>query len=109
MKEAKALKEFFHTLTGLQGGIALFARGDDELLLDCGYPDCNKELEAIRNPLEELGLYELLRDAITQSEILVREGKYEEAETLVLEANRKLSKASGVEDDLRRLYKSANS
>ena len=67
-----------------------------------------EELESIRAELQELGLYEELRDVLTRSEALVREGQYDEAEMLVLEANRKLSKASGAEDDLRRLYTPAN-
>ncbi|NDY90852.1 hypothetical protein [Ideonella livida] len=102
------MKQFFHTLTGLQGGIGLYKEGIDEFLLSHGYPRYKEEVEAIRDGLEDLGLYEVVRGAIDRSEVLVREGQFEEAEMLVLEANRKLSKASGVDDDLRRLYKSAN-
>jgi hypothetical protein len=58
--------------------------------------------------LEELGLYEVVRDAILDSEALGLAGKYEEAADIVLEATRRLSKASGAEDDLRRMYRSAN-
>lgn len=108
MRNAKAVKQLFHTLTGLQGHIALFGSGADDLLLEHGYPRYKAEVEAIRDGLEDLGLYEVVRDAVTRSEVLSREGKYDEAEMLVLDANRKLSKASGVEDDLRRMYKAAN-
>lgn len=108
MRNAKAVKQFCNVLDGLQGGITLFKDGIDEFLLSHGYPRYKEEVETIRGGLEDLGLYELVRDAISRSEALVREGKYDEAETLVLEANRKLSKASGAEDDLRRMYKAAN-
>ncbi|KQV92820.1 hypothetical protein [Rhizobacter sp. Root1221] len=108
MKNAKAVKQFFHTLVGLQGGIALFPAGINEFLFTAGYPRIYEELEHIRSDLAELGLYDLLNEAVTQSEVLAREGKYDDAEMLILEAGRKLSTASGVEDDLQRMYKSAN-
>lgn len=108
MRNAKAVKQFCNTLDGLQGQIALFQEGFSEFLLSASYPRYQEELEAIRPDLEDLGLYEELHDVLTRSEALVREEKYDEAEMLVLEVNRKLSKASGAEDDLRRLYTSAN-
>ncbi|MCA0177298.1 MAG: hypothetical protein LCH73_13615 [Proteobacteria bacterium] len=108
MRNAKAVRQFCNTLDGLQGGIPMYRDGIDEFLLSHGYPRYMEEVEAIRDGLEDLGLYEMVRDAIGQSEVLVREGKFEEAEMLVLEANRELSKASGVEDGLRRVYKAAN-
>jgi hypothetical protein len=108
MRNASAVKQFCNTLDGIQGGITLFKEGIDEFFLSHGYPRLYAELEAIRGGLEDLGLYESTREAISRSEALVREGKYGEAEMLVLEANRKLSKASGAEADLRRLYKASN-
>jgi hypothetical protein len=108
MRNASAVKQFFHTLAGVQGGITLYKEGIDEFFLSHGYPRLFEELEAIRPGLEDLGLYETMHEAITRSEALVREGKYEEAEMLVLEANRKLSRASGAEDDLRRMYSASN-
>jgi len=108
MRNAKAVKQFCHSLTGLQGGIALFPEGLSEFLFTVGYPGHYEEIEAIRDGLEDLGLYDLVLNAVTRSEALAREGKYDEAEMLVLEANRRLSKASGAEDDLRRIYTSAN-
>src|ERR1700755_1254911 len=106
MKGAKALKHFCNTLEGLEGLLLLFPKGVDEFLFTMGYPRHHKEVEDLREDLEELGLYEVVRDAIVNSEALGLAGKYEEAANLVLEANRKLSKASGAEEDLRRLYKS---
>jgi len=108
MRNAKAVKQFCNTLDGLQGGITLFKESIDEFLLSHGYPDYYKQIEAIRDGLEELGLYEEVLGGVKQSEALVREGKYREAEMLVLEINRKLSKASGAEDELRKMYKAAN-
>lgn len=108
MRNVKAVKKFCGSLDGLQASIATFAEGLSEFLLTAGYPRYREEVEAIRGGLEDLGLYEVVRDAIDHSEGLVREGRYEEAEMLVLDANRKLSKASGVEADMQRLYKSTN-
>jgi hypothetical protein len=108
MRNTNSVKQFCSSLDGLQGSIATFAEGLSEFLLTAGYPRYYEELEAIRTGLEDLGLYETMHEAIAHSEALVREGKYEEAERLVLEANRKLSTASGAEDDLRRMYKASN-
>lgn len=108
MRQAKATKQFCRVLTGLQGNIALFALGQDDLLLSYGYPSVRKELEAVRLGLEDLGLFAALDDAITRSEALAHQGRYDDAEMLILEANRELMKASGAEDDMRRMYKAAN-
>jgi hypothetical protein len=108
MTNAKAVKQFCNTLDGLQGGITLFKEGLDEFLLSHGYPRYYEQIESIRDGLEDLGLYEEVLDFVKQSEVLVREAKYHEAELLVLEINRKLSTASGAEEDLRKMYKAAN-
>lgn len=108
MKNTKALKQFCNTLDGLQGLLLLFPKGVDEFLFTMGYPRHRKEVESLKEDLQELELYEVVRDAIAHSEALGLAGKYEEAADLVLEANRKLSTAFGAEDDLRRMYKSAN-
>jgi hypothetical protein len=108
MRNAKAVKQFCHALDGLQASIATFGEGIDEFLLSHGYPEDYKQIAAIRDGLEDLGLYEEVLGAVKQSEALVRDGKYREAELLVLEVNRKLSKASGAEDDLRKLYRASN-
>lgn len=108
MRNAKAVKQFCNTLDGLQGGITLFKEGLDEFLLSHGYPSYYEQIEAIRDGLEDLGLHEEVLGTVKQSEALVREGKYRDAELLVLEINRRLSKASGADDDLRKRYKAAN-
>ena len=92
------------TLDGLQGSIVAFSRGQSEHLLTVGYPICYEELEAARGGLERLGLYEEIQSVLVRSEAMVREGKYHDAEMLVLDANRNLSEASGANADLRRLY-----
>src|SRR5205085_526024 len=103
MRNAKGVKEFCRSLAGLQASIATFAEGIDEFLLSHGYPEDYKQIEAVRDGLEELGLYEDVLGAVKQSEVLVREGKCREAELLVLEINRKLAKASGADKDLRKM------
>lgn len=102
------MKQFCRSLTGLQGSIALYQEGLSEFLFTAGYPAHYEELEAVRGGLEDLGLYEVVREAIVRSESLAKEGKYDEAEMLVLDANRKLSEASGLWDDMRRFYKASN-
>ena len=94
MRNASTLKQFCNTLDGVQGGITLYKEGIDEFFLSHGYPKLYEELEAIRPGLDDLGLYETMHQAIAHSEALVREGKYEEAEMLVLEANRQLAERS---------------
>lgn len=108
MRNANAVKQFCNTLDGLQGGITLFKEGLDEFLLSDGYPRYYEQIEGIRDGLEDLGLYEEVLSAVRLSESLVREGNDREAVLLVLEINRKLSKASGAEEDLRNMYKAAN-
>ena len=107
MRDASAVKRFCQTLDGMQGSILLYARGADDLLLDWGFPDCYRGLEAVRAGLEDLGLYESVKEAVTNAEVLVRAGECDAAATTILEANRTLSKRSGAEADLRRRYRSA--
>ena len=108
MKSLGAIKQFCHTLDGLQGLLVLFPRGVDEFLFSHGYPRYRQEVESLRAGLEELGLFETVRDAISESETMGLAGRYEEASAIVFEANRRLSEASGANDDLRRMYRAAN-
>lgn len=108
MKDARGLKQFCRTLDGLQASIALFPKGLSEFLFSAGYPRYFEELEAVRCALEDIGLYEAVREAITRSEALAKEGQYRQAEILVLEVNRRLSEASGASEDMQRIYKAAN-
>ena len=108
MKKSRAMKEFFSTLSALQGLIALHPAGLSEFLFSATYPRCFEELEAIRGPAEELGLYQTLREALTKSQALAEQGMYDEAEMTVLNVGGLWGEASGAWDDLRRIYKSAN-
>jgi hypothetical protein len=108
MRGSKGVKQFCRTLTGLQASIATYGEGLDEFLLSHGYPSDYKQIADIRRDLEELGMYDEVLAAVQNSEKLVREGNYREAEMLVLNINRKLAKASGAEEDLRRMYRAAN-
>src|SRR4051794_9699864 len=101
-------KNLCNSLDGLQGGIATFEEGLSEFLLSVGYPHHYEEIESARPALVRLGLYDFVKNAILESEALVRAGRYREAEMLVLQANRRLSEESGASDDLRRKYKAAN-
>jgi len=107
VRNNKAVKQFCVELATLQGEIALYPKGFSEYLFELSYPRYRKDLEAIRPGLEDLGLYEIVLEALSQSETLARSGKFDEAEDLVLEANRKLTDASGHSDDLRRMYKAS--
>jgi hypothetical protein len=108
MRQVRAVKLFCNSLDGLQASIATFSEGLSEFLLSAGYPRYYEEIEAIRSGLEDLNLYEEVKEAIRRSEVLVRAAKYEEAELLVLETSRKVSRLSGAEEDLRHKYTAAN-
>lgn len=108
VRNLSAVKQLSASLDGLQASIATFEEGLSRFLLTDGFPMHREEVEAARGGLEDLGLYEAVKDAIDRSELLVRQGQYEEAEMLVLEANRKLSEASGANDDLRSLGRSGS-
>ena len=108
MRNATAVRRFCHTLDGMQGSILLFARGADDLLLDWGFTDCYRELEAVRPGLHDLGLYETVKEAVMNAEALVRAGECSAAADMILEANRTLSQRSGADEALRCRYTSAN-
>ncbi|KQW00446.1 hypothetical protein [Rhizobacter sp. Root1221] len=108
MSSKRALKELFHSWVALQGGIALYPKGINEFLFTAGFPRHYEELEASRKALDKLGLYEILLNALTRAETLAKDGNYDDAEMVVLEAGRLLGAASGAHDDLRRLYTAAN-
>jgi hypothetical protein len=108
MRNARKVKQFCRSLYGMQGGVTLFREGLDEFFLSHGYPLLRKELEEIRDGLEDLNLYEKAVAAIDSSEKLVREEKWHEAQMAILEFNRELSEASGANDDLRSMYRAAN-
>ena len=108
MKKHQALKQLSNSLEGLQGGLLIFPSGANEFLFTYGYALHYKEVEALKLPLEDLGLYNVIREALVSSEALGHEGKYDEAAKVVLDANRKLFRATGEEDDLRSRYKAVN-
>ncbi len=64
----------------------------------------NEEIELVRKPLEKLGLYERVRQALIESEKLAKVGKFNEAEDLILETNKALMKASGTYETLQRAF-----
>ena len=108
MPKRITVKNLCNSLDGLQGGIASFEEGLSELLLSVGYPRRYEEIESAQPELVRLGLYDFVKNAILESEALVRAGSYREAEMLVLQTNRRLSEESGASDALRRMYKAAN-
>lgn len=103
----KQVRELENVLIGIQGGIALYRRGISEHLVPYGFAIAHEKLEAARRDLEVLGLYEQCRDALVRSEELVKLGPEhdEEAETLILNANRALMQASGTHDAIRKKLK----
>jgi len=98
----KAIRELENELIGMQGGIPLYRRGIDEFFVSHGFPMAREKLEAARRDLEALGLYEQCRDALIRAEELVKLGPEhdEEAETLILNANRALMQASGTHAEM---------
>jgi hypothetical protein len=88
----------------------LYRRGINEFYLSEGFPWIYEQLEAVRRDLEALGMYEQCRDALTQAEALIRQGPEhdEEAEMLILAANRALMQASGSYEAMRRRFNASN-
>jgi hypothetical protein len=110
MKPKRSVVAFEADLEGMQGGIALYRRGVNEFYLSQGFPWIHEQLEAVRRDLEALGMYEQCRDALTQAEALIRQGPEhdEEAEMLILAANRALMQASGSYEAMRRRFSASN-
>ena len=110
MKVKRSITEFEELLGAAQGGIALYRRGVHEFFLSDGFPRYYEHLEAVRRDLEALGMYERCREALTQAEALIKQGPEhdEEAEMLILNANRALMQASGSYEAMRRRYSAAN-
>jgi hypothetical protein len=96
----KQVKELENELIGMQGGISLYRRGLDEFFVSHGFAMGREKVEAARRDLEGMGLYEQCRDALVRAEELVKLGPEhdEEAEMLILNANRALMQASGTYD-----------
>lgn len=110
MKVKRSIVRFENDLEGMQAGIALYRRGVDEFYLSHGFPLIYEQLEAVRDDLEALGMYEHCRDALMQAEALIRQGPERDAEAnlLILNANRALMQASGSYEAMRHRYSAAN-
>ena len=98
----KHIRELENTLIGIQGGFSQYRKGIDETFVPHGFAIGREKLEAARRDLEALGLYEQCRDALVRAEELVKLGPAhdEEAEMLILNANRALMAASGTHEEM---------
>jgi hypothetical protein len=98
----KQVKEFENTLIGIQGGFTQYRSGIDETFVPYGFIIGREKLEAARRDLESLGLYEQCRDALLRAEELVKRGPEhdDEAEMLILNANRALMAVSGTHEEI---------
>ena len=95
------IADFEDDLEGLQGVITYYARNNElDTLFEVSYPRHNETLEQLKPALEKISMYEPVKNALHQSETLAREGKFEEAEDVILEINRTLMKASGTWDKM---------
>jgi len=110
MKVKRSIAGFENDLEGMQGGIALYRRGANEFYLSQSFPWIYEQLEAVRRDLEALNMYERCRDALMQAEALIKQGPEhdDEAERLILNANRALMQASGSYEAIRRRYSASN-
>ena len=110
MKVKRSVAEFERNLGGMQGNLPLYRQGINEFYLSQGFPWIYEQLEAVRRDLEALGMYERCRDALTQAEALIKQGPEhdDEAEMLILNANRALMQASGSYETMKRRYGAAN-
>jgi hypothetical protein len=110
MSVKRSVVEFENLLEAAQGGIALYRRGVNEFYLSDGFPRYYEQLETVRRDLEALNMYERCRDALTKAEALIKQGPEhdDEAEMLILNANRALMQASGSYEAMRRRYSASN-
>lgn len=110
MKIKRSVAEFERNLGGMQGNLPLYRQGINEFYLSQGFPWIYEQLEGVRQDLEALGMYERCRDALTQAEALIKQGPEhdDEAEMLILSANRALMQASGSYEAMRRRYSASN-
>lgn len=110
MKPKRTVVQFERELEGHSGCISLYREGIDEFFLSHGYPRMYERLEQVREDLDALGMYEQCRNALHQSEALVRHGPEndEAAYHVLLTAIRALMKASGSYDAMSRRWNAAN-
>jgi len=98
--------DFEDELEGLQGAISLYVANDElAVLLEISFPRMRKAAEELKPALHAIGMIERVNDGLALAELLVREGKYEDAADAVLFMNRELMAASGTMEKLRRRYK----
>jgi len=98
--------DFEDDLEGLQGAISVFVKNDElDVLLESGFRLMRKAAEELKPALHAIGMVERVNDGLALAELLVREGKYKDAEDAVLFMNRELMEASGTMEKLRRRYK----
>lgn len=104
MARKMSISQFENHLVGLQGGIEILGKDNEELLFNQMFPTYQEYLTGVEIPLREIEMFEPVKSALAQSEALAREGKYEEASDVILEINRVLMKASGSWDRLEKRY-----
>jgi hypothetical protein len=103
----KAIRELENVLIGVQGGFTQYRSGIDESFVPHGFAIAREKLMTARKDLERLGQFERCRNALTRAEELAKLGPEndEEAEMLILTANRALMAASGRHDEMSQLAK----
>ena len=106
MQRKLSMARFEGNLEGMSGNISLYRKGINKHFLTVGFPMMHDELEQVRKRLEAIGMYEQCRDALIQTEALVRKGPEhdEDAYTLMLTMIRALMQASGSHEAMRRRY-----
>ncbi|MES2949686.1 MAG: hypothetical protein V4858_14180 [Pseudomonadota bacterium] len=103
----KAVRELENVLIGVQGGFTQYRSGVDEFFVPYGFAIAREKLMAARGDLERLGQFESCCEALARAEELAKLGPEhdEEAEMLILNANRALMTASGRYDEMSQLAK----
>ena len=109
MSGKMTIEDFESDLGALQGLISYYAENNElDMLFDFAYPDHQKQLAELEAALQEIAMYEPVKAALAQSEVLARQGKYEEAEDVILEVNRALMRASGTWAKMEKRYPPKN-
>jgi hypothetical protein len=86
----------------LQGVVSATRRGEDEIKI--AYPYARTVLQSAKQSLSKLNLYEAAEHAINESERLILDGLFEEADKLLLDTVRDMMERSGTNARLRKLY-----
>lgn len=103
--ENKSVKDFEDVFDLLLGILTQTKNGNNEDF-DMSWSYARRVLEAASKPLIKLGVYEVAKFTLDESERLILAGEFEKADQLLLTTVRDIMEKSGTNKRLRKLYES---